>query len=160
MDIITGPDRMFVVFKWSKTIQFGERVLVMPVVAVPNSKICPVTAYRHLSSLVKCKPEDPAFATIKNGKPTAISQGKFQEQIKDLVTKIGQDPTHFSSHSLRRGGASWASRCGCTADQIKVFGDWHSECYSIYIENSLEQRSLVAERMARGIEPGKPDHSL
>ena len=158
-DIIAGSDRMFVIFKWSKTIQFGERALVMPLVALPNTKICPLAAYERLVRSSPGSPNDPAFATLRRGKLVAISQGKLQETIKSLVKKIDGDPTNFSSHSLRRGGASWASRCGCSADQIKLFGDWHSDCYEIYIENSLEQRTVVASKMAQCIVQQHTDKS-
>ena len=124
----------------------------MPVFALPGSKMCPVGAYRHLAENVKADPSHPAFAVRRRGRLVSISQGNLQEKIKFLTRKIGLDPTHYSSHSLRRGGASWASKCGCSADQIKAFGDWRSDCYTVYIENSLESRSLVAAKMVSHIQ--------
>lgn len=150
-DVIVGQGQLFVIFKWTKTIQFNERALVIPVTALPTTPICPVEAYLHLINLVPAAPQDPAFGVLRKGHVRSISQGLLQEQIKTLIKKINLDPTNFSSHSLRRGGASWASRAGCGSTHIQAFGDWKSDCYLIYIQSSLEQRHQVAAKMSAKI---------
>lgn len=150
-DIVRGSQSLAVIFKWSKTIQCKERVLAIPLVPLPHTNICPVAAVQRMCALVPLSPTDPAFAIKRAGKVVALSQGNFQEFIKTSVAKIGLDPTLFSSHSLRRGGASWANHVGCTAEQIRHFGDWRSDCFSIYIESNLNQRTVIANRMAQHI---------
>ena len=39
----------------------------------------------------------------------------------------------YSSHSLRRDGASWAIQCGIPSDIIKLMGDWKSDAYLRYL---------------------------
>lgn len=150
-DLIRGHDQLIVLFKWSKTIQNMQRTLVIPVPVLPGINFCPVQAYDHLVKLTPAKPSDPAFSIRNKRKVRAISQGHLQEALKDLVNRIGFDPTNFSSHSLRRGGASWASKAGCAAMEIKNFGDWRSDCFTIYIDSSFEQREEVAHKMAQCI---------
>jgi hypothetical protein len=41
---------------WSKTIQFGDRKLEIPLVKIPNSPLCSYQAYTNMCKLV---PADP-----------------------------------------------------------------------------------------------------
>jgi hypothetical protein len=36
---------LMITIQWSKTIQFGERTLVIPLVSIPDSPLCPFQAY-------------------------------------------------------------------------------------------------------------------
>ena len=44
---------------WSKTIQYGERLLHNPLVAIPQSILCPVLAFKRMCSYIKASAEDP-----------------------------------------------------------------------------------------------------
>jgi hypothetical protein len=46
----------------TKTIQFGQRTLRVPLPAIPASILCPVTALNRLFSAVDSGPEDFAFS--------------------------------------------------------------------------------------------------
>ena len=37
-----------ITIQWSKTIQFGERTLVIPLVFIPDSPLCPVQPYLNI----------------------------------------------------------------------------------------------------------------
>ena len=100
-DIQIGEDVLIVSMRWSKTIQFGERVLKTPLVTIPDSVLCPVKAFKIMCSKVKAKPEDPLF-TLPEKK--CITYQSFQKKLRELVQKIGLEPESFSSHSCRRGG--------------------------------------------------------
>ena len=39
---------LLVLFKWSKTIQFHQRRVVVPVAQIENSVLCPVKAYSNM----------------------------------------------------------------------------------------------------------------
>ena len=39
---------LMITIQWSKTIQFGERTLVIPLVFIPDSPLCPVQAYLNI----------------------------------------------------------------------------------------------------------------
>ena len=51
--------------------------------------------------------------------------------------EIGLDPNHYSSHSFRRGGATWAFKCGVSAELIQLQGDWKSDAYKLYLKYGL-----------------------
>jgi hypothetical protein len=50
-----------ITIQWSKTIQFGERTLVIPLVSIPDSPLCPVQAYLKMQSLVCVSDGSPAY---------------------------------------------------------------------------------------------------
>lgn len=150
-DIVRGANSLGVIFKWTKTIQCREKVLAYPVPALPGTSICPVEAYDKMLSLTPAPASAPAFSFRSKLKLLSVSKGNLQEFIKAMAVKIGLDPTFFSTHSLRRGGASWANRAGCSSLEIQTMGDWKSNCFTIYIDTSLEQRADIAEKMAKHI---------
>ena len=147
-DILVGRHGLLVKYKWSKTNQFGERILQIPVVAIANSKLCPLAAFKNMVRLNPAEAEHPAFV-IKNGRRLEpVSYALLQKFIKDCVATLGLDPNSFSSHSLRRGGATWAFRSQVPGELIKVQGDWMSDAYLKYLEFSLQQRLEVSRCMA------------
>ena len=147
-DIQIGEDVLIVSMRWSKTIQFGERVLKTPLVKIPDSVLCPVKAFKIMCSKVKAKPEDPLF-TLPEKK--CITYQSFQKKLRGLVQKIGLEPESFSSHSFRRGGTSFAFRCRVPTELIQLHGDWRSDAYKKYLSLSLEDKLLVAHKMRQHI---------
>lgn len=53
---------LLITIKWSKTIQFGERHLIIPIVAIPGSSLCPVKAYLNMVKLVPAVNDAPAYS--------------------------------------------------------------------------------------------------
>ena len=43
-DIVTKETDLIVNIHWSKTIKFGERKLQIPILSIPDSPLCPVSA--------------------------------------------------------------------------------------------------------------------
>jgi hypothetical protein len=43
-------DILIVLVKWSKTIQFGERILSIPLINIPDTILCPLVNYFLLSN--------------------------------------------------------------------------------------------------------------
>ena len=76
---------------------------------------------------------------------------QLQNCIKEGVSRLGLDPSAFSSHSLRRAGGTWAFRSQVPSELIKSHGDWASSAYLRYLDFSLDERLQVAERMSAEI---------
>ncbi|VDI01905.1 Hypothetical predicted protein [Mytilus galloprovincialis] len=55
-----------VVFEWTKTIQWGERILKIPLVKIDDSILCPVTAYNRMCRMIPAPEESPAFVIKRN----------------------------------------------------------------------------------------------
>ena len=136
-----------------KTIQFGERTLVIPLVSIPNSFLCPVQAYLNMQSLV-CVSDDstsPAYCFIKHKKICPITYKQFQSVLKQMIRFIGKNPDFYSSHSFRRGGATWAFVSEVPSELIQLYGDWKSDAYKRYLKFSFENKISVAYRMTSHI---------
>ena len=69
-----------------------------------------------------------------------VSYYMFQKRLKSILTDLGYDSSKFSSHSFRRGFATFAFRSNIAADGIQISGDWHSDVYKRYISLSIEDK--------------------
>ena len=64
-DVKTFHNLIVVEIKWSKTNQFDSRLLRPPLIAIPSSALCPVSAYSHMTGLLPAPSGDPAFCVMK-----------------------------------------------------------------------------------------------
>ena len=69
-----------------------------------------------------------------------------------VLASAGLDPSKYSTHSLRRGGASYAFKCGAPVKLISLQGDWSSDAVPLYIAQPLERRLSAARLIALNIE--------
>ncbi len=143
-DIQVNSKCLLVHIKWSKTIQFAQRKLTIPLLAIPGSHLCPVQAYTNMLKLVKAGPQDPAFSLLSNHGIIPLTYRQLLNKIKSLAAGSGFDPSAYSTHSLRRGGASLAFKLNVPGEIIKVQGDWSSSAYLRYLNIPLRQRVMVA----------------
>lgn len=147
-------DGLLLNFIWSKTNQFGNRTHLVPLVAIPGSPLCPVAAYRNMVKLVPASTTDPLFVLkAKNNKLVPVTYFQFQTFFRSLLPMIGLNPAFYSSHSFRRGGATWAFKNNVPGELIKNHGDWASSAYMLYLDLSLEKKFQVSEAMVSAILP-------
>ena len=133
-----------VVVRATKTIQFNQRHLVVPLPRTPDSALCPSQAmmlYLQRAGPARHQPlsANPLFVISLGGDP--LTSSDFNRRVKDLVARAGGDNTQYSGHSLRRGGACLAYNVGVPVDTIRSLGDWASNTYTAYV---LPERPLVA----------------
>jgi hypothetical protein len=123
----------FVNIRFSKTIQFGQRVLSLPYVSCADVRLCPVRALlTHLgtSSLGLSR---PLFNFVLNGVEIQFSNAMFMKKLRDQLRLTGHPASQISCHSFRRGEASLAYMVGLSATDIKLRGDWKSNAYERYL---------------------------
>ena len=143
-DVVLLNDMLLVTFHRTKVIQFGRRVLQVPLLPIPGSSLCPVTIYKRMIKLVPAKPSDPLFSVGHQGVADPLSKA-FLSHFRALVGRAQVPaPDRFSCPSFRRGGASWAFRIGMPGELIQVYGDWASECYKLYLDVSMDSKYLFA----------------
>jgi hypothetical protein len=144
----------------TKTIQFGQRTLRVPLPAIPGSILCPVTALQRLFSAVASGPEDFAFSyPDQTGRLQTLWESLVLKrptkdlwvQVKTKLSHIGMDSARYAGHSFRRGGATFAFQCGASPAQIKEQGDWKSSAYLLYLKFDDPARARVAALMAHSI---------
>ena len=124
---------MLLIFTKTKMIQFGERALKVPLVAIPGSPLCPVSAYQQMVSTIPAPDTAAAFSHVVAGELKPYTYSKFQKKLKSAITAIGKDPRLYSSHSMRRGGATSAFEAGVQTSVIQTQGDWATDTYLRYV---------------------------
>lgn len=156
-DILIRPWGLVICVRWSKTIQFKERKLLIPIVRLPpGHPLCPVQAYEHHISLFPATPSSPAFLYSKGSHTSPITHAVFTAKLRDSLCSAGLKPTQYSGHSFRRGGATFAFRCGAPIELISLQGEWSSDAVLLYIAQPLERRLSVAHLIAKNIVPLSP----
>lgn len=144
-DIVFENNMLFVTFRKTKTRQSGEG-LVVPLAQVPGSCLCPVSAYNNMLRLVPAAPGSPAFI-LPDGSPIVYKD--FHKILRGCLSILGLDAQKFSSHSFRRGGATFSFACGLPSECIQSQGDWRSDAYKLYIDINAKQRVVVAKTLAK-----------
>ena len=104
--------------------------LKIPVAAIPGSLLCPVM-YLNMIDLTPAPTYSPAFVFMKHKKLIPVNYPLFQSTLRKLINYIGKNPKQFSTHSLRRGGASWAFSSEIPSELIQLYGDWKSDFINI-----------------------------
>lgn len=96
---------------------------------------------------------DPLFTAVGRAKG-GMARDWFTKRLRGLLLALwehesagGQDVTVFSSHSLRRGGATAAANAGLSVEDIKEQGRWKSDAVRLYIRKSADERRKALERM-------------
>ena len=149
--VFVNEDIAIVVFEWTKTIQIGDRRLKIPLVKIPHSILCPVTAFVRMCNKIPAPDNSPAFVVRQKSQLIPITYFQFQNKLKSIIKKLGHNPKLYSTHSFRRGGATFAFRSQVPSELIQLHGDWASDAYKLYLEFSLEDKISVAGKMANSV---------
>ena len=100
-----------------------EKILTISLPLRPDHPLCPVTALVAMfRALGPAPPKSQAFP---------MKGSRFNKRLHALTADAARD---FSSHSFRRGGATWALSCGVPGEIVKLLGDWKSASYLVYLD--------------------------
>ena len=143
-DVTDRGEYLIVRFRWTKTIQYGERCLELPLIQIKDSVLCPVQAYHSMCKEEEISKDSPLFV-LSNKK--AVTYAQFQNKLRLCIRKIGLDPNCFSTHGFRRGGTTLAFRAHISSDKIKLMGDWKSDCYRQYLAFDLKDKLSIAKEL-------------
>lgn len=115
---------MLVHIRWSKTLQYQERKLLIPVIPFVDAELSAVKWFEYMINKIPAGPASPAFAvptkTKKGIQLLPLSYSQLSRLLKKWTRAAGLGRP-FSSHSLRRGGACWLKKKGSGR-----------QCYSSY----------------------------
>lgn len=143
---------LIVIFDWSKTIHCRERRLVIPLVPIPGSPLCPVSAFRKMLQLIPARVTSPAFCYHQNSRLIPLTKAVFIRLFRDLLVRADVPSAGcYTGHSFRRGGATYAFRSGVPGELIQVMGDWKSDAYKRYFDFSFDTMLSVSSRMRDSI---------
>lgn len=146
----------FAFFEWgvlitvrkTKTIQFREKELLIPITRVSNKSLCAVWWLERHFSQISAVPGAPAFLIMDKGSPTPLTYHVFDAILKELASRCSFPPGRVSSHGLRRGGATYLALMGVPLDVIKETGDWSSDQVYKYLKRPLQERITLDTQVA------------
>ena len=141
---------IYITVRWSKTIQMGQRTVVIPLLAVPSSPLCPVSAVTHAFNLNPgCSPSSQALGWRDNTsfRSCVYTYKSFMTCVKQILQQLGVSPALYGTHSFRRGGATFALDAGVSLDTISLLGDWKSDAMFLYLHMPLSQRVAAQQVM-------------
>ena len=135
----------------TKTIQFHERVLQVPLTK-SDTILCPRRFLQLMFHMCPNVPEEaPLFSFHQKGILKCLSHSNFVSKLKDLVAMVGLNAADFSGHSFRRAGATYAWQNGMSVQLIMAQGDWKSDSWMRYVNISMQDRVLAANKLADSI---------
>ncbi|KAK3268581.1 hypothetical protein CYMTET_22924 [Cymbomonas tetramitiformis] len=135
----------------SKTIQAGERYHTVRAVEVPSSPICVFMALWPVLQMAGLGQEGLLFCTEDaKGRLKPLTHSVFVTVFRKLAARAGLDPTAYTVHSFRRGGATAALKLQVQDALIQAHGDWASECYKLYNDMDPAQQLILPSAMATG----------
>lgn len=148
---------LLVYIRRSKTIQFKERVHVVPISRV-TGPLCAVSRLKTMVARIPAQPTDNMFGFYKSNVYKTMSYDFFSKKLKSVIMSTGLiDQGKFTSHSLRRGGATALSLAGVSLHEIQHRGDWRSLSVLLYLSSPLEhqisqERDVAARVVKIGID--------
>lgn len=132
----------------TKTIQCQQRSLILPIPVIPGSRLCPISALRRHFALNPGPVSAPLFSVSSGSGLVPITYKQFCAFLSRVMSTLNLDPSLYSPHSFRRGGATFAFDCHIPSEIIKLQGDWKSDAYLVYLELSQTQKQQAAKAMA------------
>ena len=134
---------------FAKTMQYGQKDLVIPLVSNECKALDPVFHLNLLLTTTRAPEDHPAFSyRTKSGSVSFITHKIFTTRLKTLLARAGFSPEKFSGHSLRRGGATFLYNCGASNLEIQACGDWQSQVFTRYVFVGLDKRLQSQKLMA------------
>ena len=139
---------MLITVRKSKVIQYSERVVELPVNRVDPTDLCAVHWVEKHFSQVPAGPDEMAFRLPSVVGSVPLQYPTYLNILKRLCEVVGLQARDFSSHSLRRGGATFLHLTGAPITEIMIRGDWSSDTVYQYITTPLNYRIMEDLRVA------------
>lgn len=111
-----------VLVRSSKTDQLGSEVIKLPVYKIKDTRFCAVFWLKVIRDCQGPQYRGPLFALPSIA---YMSYSWFQSKLKKSA-RACNIKSHLSSHSFRKGGATFLASCGVPLNQIKSRGMWKS----------------------------------
>jgi hypothetical protein len=111
--------------------------------------LCPVGAawMLHSQATRQRRDQDEPLCASTIGRP--VTSIEIANLIKMGARMEGHEPTQYSTHSLRSGGATAMFGAGTDGTTIQLFGRWKSDAFKTYTRASHAATSQLAKAMAQ-----------
>ena len=143
--LLFSEDGVSLAVRWSKTIQYRQRILHIILPRTPGSPLCPAQRLVLALRLCNSPPSAPLFTYPTRNGWLPLTVQVFQDKLHKYLGKLNFNPSDNSGHSFRRGGHPLPWNVGFQ-------GDWASNAYENYINPSWEMRKHLAATLGRYIQ--------
>lgn len=134
------------ILRKSKTIQFKDRVHKIPLARVAGP-LCAVTWIQKVLSLGQVSDTSPLFGYFKKNCFVPLDYVAYAKRLNKCLSVSGlRSQGRYTSHSLRRGGATMLSMLGVPLHEIQRKGDWKSLSLLLYLASPFQYR-VAKERV-------------
>ena len=140
--------------RWSKTIQYREKVVQIPLRAAPSYIFCPVSAVSQAFSFTPhASPASQAFQWLLSSLHIwPFTYGLFMAKLRTCMTQRDLSGMDFGSHSLQRGGGlHWPFKLGVPLEIIKILGDSKFNAILLYLNVPLAIRIKATTLLSQHI---------
>lgn len=131
---------LLVHIKWTKTLQYREKKLLIPVIPFADDDIDAVKWFKHMIATIPAPPTAPAFAVPTKKGLAPLTYRQLAAKLRKWTELANLNPNTHTCHCLRRGGASWLDEQGVPESVIAVLGDWRTNSFKEYIDSALNTR--------------------
>ena len=159
--ITITPSGLLLTLNWSKSIQFKERVVTVPLCSIPGNILDLVNAVSCMCRLSPAGPRPPPFLIsmvtaiwiklLITRSLKLLAYHMFTRELLQGLTALGIDPSQYGGHSFRCGGCTFAFRAGVAAELLKAPGPGIA-CVICYLDFSPAQRLSVTKSMATALQ--------
>jgi hypothetical protein len=151
-DVMAASPGLVLLLRWTKTIQTMDNLPLVPLPHLHQHPADPVAAYHQLLASSPTLHEDQPLLTVQEqGVPVIVTSTTLSQTLKTLLTALDMDPSSYSLHSLRRGGATTAYLAGVDQLHVKRHGTWKSGAFWDYVTSPLVADSPVAAALAASL---------
>lgn len=141
---------MLVKVKSSKTNQYGSKPTCIPVNKLSVVHYCPVFWLGKIFKIQGPNYSGPLFSLPGM---SVLDYNWFSDKLCDVVRKSNIKSV-ISSHSFRKGGATFMSSCDVPLVDIKSRGGWKSNAIFRYLEEPLSKKRSRDEKVCDNIVQG------
>ena len=132
---------LMVDIKWSKTLQYRQKELELPLVPGEKEQLCAVHWLTLLKKRLQPKPTHPVLGYPHQGDMVPLTYGKLAQQYQSWISQLGLDVSKgYTLHGLRRGGTNHALTVGICGEDVQLMGDWKTQAYMAYVDLTMERR--------------------
>ena len=126
-DIIFSHDIAIILVKCSKTIQCRDKIACIHIPVLPGSRLCPVTALKHMLLIVPGSQDNPLFSICRQDRWVPLTDSIVRKHLKCVSCILSWEHLHITFHTFRRSGAqhgvSWMLLNNEAHGTQMVYGD-------------------------------------
>ena len=143
-DVTFHSHSMQFAIKWSKTLQYRDKVHVIILPKLNHSPLCPVKAIKMAIMVYKPTPSESLFQIPSAG----VWHPLIDSRIRKVLSKLGSGLQSLPFHSFRCSGATLAYNAHMPIQSIKHHGFWASDRVWTYIQQDNSHSAHIASSFA------------